>query len=117
MNEGEGRSAGQGEEEQMARHRDGGPGRVRGQGEGGDGRDSAVETAIVLYMAAALVADPPTELTVIDVESEDGIVTLRGQMAEGELHSAAAEMASELPGVREAINDMENTAPEEKGAQ
>lgn len=68
---------------------------------------SGVETAIVLEVTAALVANPPRELTVIEVMSREGVVTLKGQVGNTQLHTMAGEIASSHPGVEETVNALE----------
>jgi osmotically-inducible protein OsmY len=68
---------------------------------------SGVETAIVLEVTAALVANPPRELTVIEVKSREGVVTLKGEVGSTQLHTMAGEIASSHPGVEETVNALE----------
>lgn len=66
-----------------------------------------VETAIVLELSVALLADPPTQLTVIGVDNDAGIVTLTGEVGTAEVRRMAGEIASSHPGVASAINDLQ----------
>ena len=72
--------------------------------------EANVETAIVLELSVALLADPPTELTLIRVNNEEGIVTLTGQVSNQEVRRIAGEIASSHPGVASAVNYLEVTA-------
>ncbi len=78
---------------------------------------TSVETAILLELSVALLADPPTELTLIRVNSEEGIVTLTGEVGNPEVRRMAGEIASSHPGVASAINDLQvssSSGPEEE---
>ena len=66
-----------------------------------------VETAIVLELGAALLAEPPSQLTMIRVDNEKGIVTLTGEVDNPEVRRMAGEIASSHPGVASAINDLQ----------
>jgi len=66
-----------------------------------------VETAIVLELSVALLADPPTQLTVIGVDNVEGIVTLTGEVGTAEVRRMAGEIASSHPWVASAINDLQ----------
>jgi len=72
---------------------------------------SSVETAIVLELSAALLADPPTQLTMIRVDNEEGIVTLTGEVGNAEVRRMVGEIASSHPGVASAINDLQISSP------
>ena len=72
-----------------------------------DGPSAAnIETTIVFQVAAALVAQPPTEITVVGVESKKGIVTLTGDVPSRALRAQAGEIASVHPDVESAVNDL-----------
>lgn len=64
-------------------------------------------TTLLLQMTAALVADPPTELTIIEVADEAGIITLSGRVSDHRFRAMAEEIASGHPGVSQAVNDLE----------
>ena len=66
-----------------------------------------VETAIVLELTVALLADPPTQLTVISVDNDEGIVTLTGEVGNAEVRRMAGEIASSHPWVASAINALQ----------
>jgi hypothetical protein len=71
-----------------------------------ENRPAKVETAIVLELTVALLADPPTQLTIIGVDNDEGIVTLTGEVGNAEVRRMAGEIASSHPGVASAINDL-----------
>jgi len=71
----------------------------------------SVETAIVLELSVALLADPPTQLTMIRVDNEEGIVTLTGEVGNSEVRRMVEEIASSHPGVASAINDLQISSP------
>ena len=68
--------------------------------------ENGIETAIVLQVSAALLADPPMQLTVIEVSSEEGVVTLTGEVGSSQVHYMAGKIASDYPGVTSAINEL-----------
>lgn len=68
---------------------------------------ASVETAILLELSVALLADPPTALTVIGVDNEEGIVTLSGEVGDHKVRRMAGEIARRHPGVASAINDLQ----------
>jgi osmotically-inducible protein OsmY len=86
------------------------------QAEPGDaaraGAASNLETMLVLQMTAALVANPPTELTIINVADEAGTVTLSGQVSSPTLRVMAEEIAARYPGVSRTVNDLEIVSPD-----
>lgn len=74
-------------------------------------RAANVETAIILELGVALLVDPPTQLTVIDVNNEEGVVTLTGEVDNYEVRRVAGEIASSYPGVASAVNDLQISSP------
>lgn len=78
-------------------------GRAKVEAEGASG----LATTLLLQMTAALVVDPPTELTVIGVSDQAGIVTLTGRVSHQRFRAMAEEIASGHPGVTQAVNDLE----------
>ena len=68
-------------------------------------------TALVLQMTAALVADPPTELTIINVADEAGTVTLSGRVSDPRFRALAEKIAAGYPGVSRTANDLEVAPP------
>lgn len=75
--------------------------------DGPDSREADLQTAIVFELSVALLADPPTELTMIRVDTEEGIVTLTGEVDNPKVRRIAGEIASSHPGVASAINYLE----------
>ena len=65
-----------------------------------------IETAIVFQLAAALVAKPPAEITVVGVQNKKGVVTLTGQVPSQAIRAQAEEIASVHPDVESAVNDL-----------
>jgi osmotically-inducible protein OsmY/sporulation protein YlmC with PRC-barrel domain len=55
----------------------------------------------------ALVTDPRTDVSAIEVTSEQGVVTLRGVVDNTQIRDAAAEIAVEQPGVLSVVNKLE----------
>lgn len=70
-------------------------------------------TAIVARVANALACDPHTELSTIEVVSERGLVTLKGQVDSEEIRQAAVEVAGEQPGVVKVISALEVKADDD----
>lgn len=64
-------------------------------------------TALLLEVTAALVADPPTELTIIEVADEAGIVTLSGRVSDPRFRALAEQIVAGYPGVSRAVNDLQ----------
>jgi len=65
------------------------------------------DSAIAAHVTAALTDDPMTSVAVIDVISEQGVVTLKGQVDSVEIRDAAEEIAEKQPGVVSVINALE----------
>lgn len=65
--------------------------------------DIAIETRVV----QALLSDPRTHVSVIEVINESGIVTLQGKVDHIEIRDAAQEIASSQPGVLSVVNALE----------
>jgi hypothetical protein len=64
----------------------------------------ATHTAIVARITSALEEDPRTELAVIEVINEYGLVTLKGQVDNQEISATAEKIAQQQPGVISVIN-------------
>jgi uncharacterized protein YrrD len=62
--------------------------------------DAAIEASIT----AALLKDSRTELAVIDVASEQGVITLKGEADEKQIREAAEEISANQPGVTSVKN-------------
>lgn len=65
------------------------------------------DSAIRARVTAALADDPTTEMAVIDVVSEQGLVTLKGQVDSVEIREAAEQIAEKQPGVVSVINELQ----------
>jgi osmotically-inducible protein OsmY len=65
--------------------------------------DIAVQTR-VLY---ALLSDPRTSISVIEIVNERGVVTLKGKVDSAKVREAAEEIAAEQPGVLSVVNALE----------
>ena len=63
--------------------------------------------AIVARVTAALTSDPRTDVAVIGVVNEQGLVTLKGQVDSPEVKEAAEEIAAQQPGVISVVNALE----------
>lgn len=72
---------------------------------------SDLGTVLLLQMTAALAADPPTELTIIEVVDESGTVTLSGQVSDERLRTMAEDIAIGHPDVTQAINEVKVVLP------
>lgn len=64
------------------------------------------DTQIQAVVSAALHADKRTELSIIEVESNLGVVILRGAVDDKEIASAAETIASLQPGVNMVMNEL-----------
>jgi osmotically-inducible protein OsmY len=65
------------------------------------------DTAITSQVTTALLQDPRTEVAVIEVISERGVVTLKGKVDSKEIRDAAEEIARRQPGVIALMNVLE----------
>jgi osmotically-inducible protein OsmY len=68
---------------------------------------SNIETAIMMEVSAALMIEPPNRLTIIAIEYQDGIVTLKGRVGSDATSKMAEETARQYPGVTATINALE----------
>jgi len=73
------------------------------------------EIGLTTRVVNALLSDPWTHLSVIQVANERGVVTLKGTVDSIEVSEAAVEIAAEQPGVVSVVNALE-VAPEEDTA-
>ncbi len=71
------------------------------------------DTAIVAEVTAALAQDPRTKDAVIEVISDRGVVTLKGEVENATIRRAAEVIASQQPGVVAVINELEVVPKEE----
>lgn len=65
--------------------------------------DIAIQTRVL----NALLTDPRTSVSVIEVLNKSGIVTLKGQVDTAEIRAAAEEIAANQPGVLSVVNALE----------
>jgi len=65
------------------------------------------DAAIVASVTGALASDPRTDLAVIGILNEQGLVTLKGQVDSPEIKEAAEEIAAQQPGVISVVNALE----------
>ena len=64
----------------------------------------SVDSDLVSRVTDALLDDPRTEDTIIDVSSEGGIVTLSGSVASPEIRQAAEKITRRQEGVISVVN-------------
>jgi osmotically-inducible protein OsmY len=74
--------------------------------------DLSISAAIV----RALLSDPRTDISAIEVTSKEGTVTLRGAVDNALIRDAAAQIAAEQPGVLSVVNKLE-VEPDEHTAR
>lgn len=83
--------------------------------EHGDGVAGAIEkhqkvnTAIVTGVTAALLADPPPCLTIIEVSHNEGIVTLKGEVGSAQVRAKTEQIAARHPEVNGIVNTLHVT--------
>lgn len=65
--------------------------------------DVSISTEVI----HALLTDPRTDVSVIEVASQEGVVTLRGVVDTPQIRDAAAEIAAEQPGVLSVVNELQ----------
>jgi sporulation protein YlmC with PRC-barrel domain len=65
------------------------------------------DTSIVAHMTAALSTNPRTDVAIVGVINERGVVTLKGQVDDPNTRDAVEEIARRQPGVADVINDLE----------
>jgi osmotically-inducible protein OsmY len=65
------------------------------------------DIAIQTRVAHALLSDPRTSISVIEVVNERGVVTLKGEVDSAEVREVAEEIAKEQPGVLSVVNALE----------
>jgi osmotically-inducible protein OsmY len=71
--------------------------------ENGLDTDEAIQTRV----AHALLSDPQTVVSIIQVTAEQGVVTLKGNVDSAEVRYAAKEVAAQQPGVISVVNELE----------
>jgi sporulation protein YlmC with PRC-barrel domain len=67
-------------------------------------RDTSADAALTAKVKAALALNKSAPATTINVDSQDGIVTLRGEVNEQQTRELAGKIAQDTPGVREVRN-------------
>jgi len=65
------------------------------------------DISILADVIHALLDDPRTDVSEIEVTTEQGIVTLRGVVDSTQIRDAAAEIAAKQPGVLSVLNELE----------
>lgn len=65
------------------------------------------DTGIVARMTLDLLANPPRQLTTIEVVNERGTVTLKGQVDSPDVRERAEGIAARHPGVSQVVNVLE----------
>lgn len=65
------------------------------------------EMGLTTRVVNALLSDPRTDLSVIEVVNERGVIALKGTVDSVEVSEAAAEIAAEQPGVVSVVNALE----------
>jgi osmotically-inducible protein OsmY len=65
------------------------------------------DTSIVAHITASLTTDHRTDVAVVGVINERGVVTLKGQVDDPNTREAAEEIARRQPGVVDVINELE----------
>ena len=68
---------------------------------------SMTDASIVEEITAALSTDPRTDVVVVGVINERGVVSLKGQVGDPNTREAAEEIARRQPGVVDVINELE----------
>jgi osmotically-inducible protein OsmY len=65
------------------------------------------DTSIVAHITEALYTDPRTDVAIVGVLNEHGVVTLKGRVDDPNTRDAAEEIARRQPGVVDVINELE----------
>lgn len=76
-------------------------------GNGDSQQELDADTDIVARMTVDLLANPPRQLTAIEVVNERGTVTLKGQVDSPEVRERAEGIASQHPDVTQVVNVLE----------
>lgn len=72
------------------------------------------DAAITTRIKAKLTTDPQVNPFRIDVDTTDGVVTLRGRVRKEEVREEAEELARDTPGVLDVNNRIELLGPDER---
>jgi osmotically-inducible protein OsmY len=67
----------------------------------------STDASIISHVTAALSRDHRTDVAVVGVINERGVVTLKGQVDDPNTQEAAEEIARRQPGVLDVINELE----------
>jgi osmotically-inducible protein OsmY len=65
------------------------------------------DTSIVAHVTAALSTDPRTDVAIVGIVNDRGVVTLKGQVDDPNTREAAETIARRQPGVADVINHLE----------
>ena len=77
----------------------------------GKAGEAAVDSAITLKVKTALLADPDIKSLKIDVDTNDGVVTLNGTVPNANNPTRAATVAKGIDGVKSVQNRLTVKAP------
>ena len=69
-------------------------------------KDTSADAALTAKVKAALVLNKSVPATAINVDSQDGTVTLRGEVNDQQTRDLAGKIAQDTPGVREVRNHL-----------
>jgi hypothetical protein len=69
--------------------------------------DLVTDTSIVAHVIDALSTDPRTNVAIVGVLNERGVVTLKGQVDDPNTRDAAEEIARRQPGVADVLNELD----------
>jgi len=67
----------------------------------------STDQSLQAQVIAALLSDPLTDVAVIEVMNERGIITLKGRVDSVEISEAAERIAGEQPGVMQVVNALD----------
>lgn len=70
-------------------------------------REAVDDAAITAAVKAKLVADRAANLTKVDVDTENGVVSLKGSVDTGEQKARAEQLAQEARGVTRVVNNLQ----------
>jgi len=69
-------------------------------------KDTSADAALTAKVKAALVLNKSVPASAINVDSQDGMVTLRGEVNDQQTRDLAGKIAQDTPGVREVRNHL-----------
>jgi len=90
-----------GRQDRLDIYRDGAAGAIEKRGK--------VNTAIVTGVTAALLAEPPPHLTVVEVSHDEGTVTLKGEVGSDQVRVKTEQIAARHPKVNSIVNTLRVT--------